>query len=190
MRRARLWLLLFVLGLFPGALLAAEEGSSTSGRHATELFQWINFAIVAGVILWLCVRKAPRFFRSRAEEIGSRITKATAAKALAERELREAEKRLAGLAQEIAGLRAQGENEALAEAERIRALTASDALKIRAAATAEILAAEGAARSELKRMAAALAMEGAESLLAKQLTAQVQEALVGDFVKSLRRSAS
>ena len=48
-----------------------------------------------------------------------------------------------------------------------------------------VLAAERAARIELKALAAKLAVDGAESLLAKQLTAQVQESLVGGFVKSL-----
>jgi F0F1-type ATP synthase membrane subunit b/b' len=57
--------------------------------------------------------------------------------------------------------------------------------KIAAAAKAEIEAAERAARLELKALAARLAVDGAESLLAKQLTAQVQASLLSNFVKSL-----
>jgi F0F1-type ATP synthase membrane subunit b/b' len=38
---------------------------------------------------------------------------------------------------------------------------------------------------ELKAMAAKLAVDGAESLLAKQLTAKAQETLISNFVKSL-----
>jgi F0F1-type ATP synthase membrane subunit b/b' len=52
------------------------------------------------------------------------------------------------------------------EAERIRALAKSDAEKIAVAAKAEIAAAERAARIELRALAAKLAVEGAESLLA------------------------
>jgi len=37
----------------------------------------------------------------------------------------------------------------------------------------------------LKAIAAKLAVDGAESLLARQLTPGAQEALIGDFVKSL-----
>ena len=50
---------------------------------------------------------------------------------------------------------------------------------------AEIDAAERAARLELKALAASLAVDGAESLLAKQLTPAAQETLVDTFVKSL-----
>jgi F0F1-type ATP synthase membrane subunit b/b' len=44
---------------------------------------------------------------------------------------------------------------------------------------------ERAARLELKAIAAKLAVDGAETLLAKQLTPQTQESLVSAFVKSL-----
>jgi len=53
------------------------------------------------------------------------------------------------------------------------------------AAKAEIEAAERAARLELKVIAANLAVDGAESLLAKELTPQAQESLLSAFVKSL-----
>ena len=82
-------------------------------------------------------------------------------------------------------LRVTAEGEAKAEAERIRNGTQSDIAKIGVAAKAEIEAAERAARLELKAIAANLAVDGAESLLAKQLTPQAQESLVANFVKSL-----
>jgi F0F1-type ATP synthase membrane subunit b/b' len=69
--------------------------------------------------------------------------------------------------------------------DRLRAATQSDAQKIAAAAKAEIEAAERAARLELKALAANLAVDGAESLLAKQLTPKAQESLISNFVKSL-----
>ena len=68
---------------------------------------------------------------------------------------------------------------------RLRAATVTDKEKIAAAARAEIEAAERAARVELKALAANLAVEAAESLLVKQLTAKAQESLISDFVKSL-----
>lgn len=167
-----------------GAAMAAGGSSATLDR-ATEIFKWINFLLLAGFFVWLCVKKAPAFFRVRADEIGSAVTKATATKAEADRVLREAEAKLARLGQEVAELRAQAQGEAAAEAERIRALAKSDAEKIAAAGQGEIHAAERAARVELKKIAAKLAVDGAESLLAKQLTAKTQEALVADFVKNL-----
>jgi F-type H+-transporting ATPase subunit b len=164
---------------------AAEEHENPAVENATELFKWINFAIVAGVVLWLCLKKAPAFFSGRAAAISSAITKATSAKAAADAQLREAESKLANLQTEITELRALAERESAAEVARLRAATQSDAQKIAAAAKAEIEAAERAARLELKALAAALAVDGAESLLVKQLTPKAQESLISGFVKSL-----
>lgn len=164
---------------------AAEEGGAAGAETATEIFKWINFAIVAGTLLWVCLKKAPGFFRGRAEAISSAITKAGSAKAAADAQLREAETKLANLDKEVAELRAFAEREATAEVERIRTATRSDLEKITAAAKAEIEAAERAARLELKAMAAKLAVDGAETLLVRQLNTQTQAGLISNFVKSL-----
>lgn len=164
---------------------AAEEGGAAAAETATEIFKWINFAIVVGTLLWVCLKKAPALFRGRAEAISSAITKAGSAKAAADAQLREAETKLANLDKEVAELRSSAEREATAEVERIRAATRYDLEKIASAAKAEIEAAERAARLELKALAAQLAVDGAEALLAKQLNAQAQAGLISNFVKSL-----
>jgi F-type H+-transporting ATPase subunit b len=164
---------------------AAEEGGNTTTERANEIFKWINFAIVAGLIAWVFLKLTPPFFRKNAENINAAITKATAAKAEADRQLREAEHKLAGLEQEVAQLRATAQREAAAEAERLRAITQSDIQKVGLASKAEIEAAERAARLELKVIAANLAVDGAQSLLVKELTPKAQESLVVAFVKSL-----
>ena len=164
---------------------AAEESSNSTTERANEIFKWINFAIVAGLIAWVFLKLTPPFFRKNAENINSAITKATAAKTEADRQLREAEQKLARLEQEVAQLRATAQREAAAEAERLRAITQSDIQKVGLAGKAEIEASERAARLELKAIAANLAVDGAESLLVKELTPKAQESLVAAFVKSL-----
>ncbi len=164
---------------------AAEESGNAAAERATEIFKWINFAIVAGVIVWVFGKLLPPVFRKRAEAVSSAITNATNAKAAADAQLREAESRLANLQKEVAELRPFAERESAAEVRRLRTATQSDAQKIAAAAKAEIEAAERAARLELKALAANLAVDGAETLLAKQLTPQAQESLISNFVKSL-----
>jgi F-type H+-transporting ATPase subunit b len=176
---------LFALLFAAAGAHAAEEGSNAAVERAAEIFKWINFAIVAGVIVWLFGKVLPPMFRKNAESISSAIRKATEAKAAADALLRDAEAKLANLEKEVAELRAFAEREASAEVTRIRAATQSDLQKIAAAAKAEIEAAERAARLELKAFAAKLAVDGAESLLAKQLNAQAQESLISSFVKSL-----
>jgi F-type H+-transporting ATPase subunit b len=175
-----------VVSLFAAvSLRAAEEGGNAATERATEVFKWINFAIVAALIVWVFGKKLPSVFRQRAEAVSSAITSATSAKSAADAQLRDAETRLANLQKEVAELRALAEKEAAAEVERLRAATLSDAQKIAAAAKAEIEAAERAARLELKALAANLAVDGAESLLTKQLTPKAQESLISNFVKSL-----
>jgi F-type H+-transporting ATPase subunit b len=181
---------LFVCGallLFAAAASAAEQGAAQSGAP-TELFKWINFAIVAIALIWVFAKKLPPVYRSNAERISSAITKATGAKAEADRQLKDAEQRLARLEDDVRGLREQAQREGVAEAERFRALAKTDAEKVAIAAKAEIEAAERAARMELKALAAKLAVDGAESLLVKQLTPQTQESLIAGFVKSLQGS--
>ena len=168
----------------PGAH-AAEEGRGSATDGASEIFKWINFAIVAAFLIWCFLKKWPVWFRGNADKISSAITKATAAKEEAERQVAEAEAKLANLKQEIAALEAAAKREAAEEGERIRTLAESDAKKAGIAAQAEIEAAERAARLELRALAASLALDGAESLLAKQLTTAAQESLVDRFVKSL-----
>ncbi len=172
---------------FAAGACSADEGGGASAAP-TELFKWINFAIVAAALIWLFGKVLPPKFRANAKKIGSIITKAAAAKAEADRKLRDAEQRLARLEEEVRGLREQAQKQAVVEAERIRAMAKSDAEKIALAAKAEIEAAERAARIELKTLAAKLAVDGAESLLTKQLTPQTQDALVAGFVKSLQGS--
>ena len=176
--------LLFSL-LFLALNTHAEEAGSASQQSAENLFKWINFALVAGVIVWLCLKKGPAFFGRRAEVISSEIQKSTEAKKQAEQQLQDAETKLQNLEKEVADLRATAQRESVAEAERIRNLTVTDAKKIDDAGKAEVDAAERAARLELKAFAANLAINGAESLLLKQLTPAAQEALINNFVKTL-----
>jgi F-type H+-transporting ATPase subunit b len=163
---------------------AVEEGRGSVTDGANEIFKWINFAIVAAALIWFFWKKSV-WFRGNADKITSAISEAAAAKEEAERQVEEAEAKLANLKQEIAALQAAAKREAAEEGERIRALAEGDAKKVGTAAQAEIHAAERAARLELKALAASLAVDGAESLLARQLTPAAQESLVDTFVKSL-----
>lgn len=186
-RLALLLALILILFGTSASTRAAEEKQAGHGASGavTTAFKWIHFAIVAGGIGYLCLAKGPSFFRGRAERIGSAITQAAAAREAAERQLREAEARLAGLEKEVSELRTAARREASAEGVRIRVATQREGEKIAAATQAEIEAAERAARVELKALAAKLAVDGAESLLARQLTPKVQESLVKSFVESL-----
>src|SRR5207249_8909936 len=124
--------ILFVPLLASVSLQAAEGGCNAATERATEIFKWINFAIVAGVIVWVFGKLLPPVFRKRAEAVSSAITIATSAKAAAEVQLHDAETSLANLQKEVAELRAFAERESAAEVERLRAATLNDIQKIAA----------------------------------------------------------
>ena len=187
LRKVYYSLFVCALGLFSaGPAFGAEEGGGSAEHSSEMIFKWIHFAILAGLVYWVFGKLLPPVFRRNADNISSAITKATAAKVEAERKLQEAVTKMGSLEREIAEFRVQAQRDAAAEVERLRAATVIDVEKIRAAAKAEIDAAERAARVELKGLAARLAVDGAESLVAKQMTPAVQEAMISSFVQSLQ----
>jgi F-type H+-transporting ATPase subunit b len=187
MRKIYNTLFMCAIGLFlASAAFGAEEGGSSAEHSSEIIFKWIHFAILAGLLYWVFGKLLPPVFRRNADNISSAISKATSAKAEAERRLQEAVAKMGNLEREIAEFRAQAQQDAAAEVERLRAATVLDVEKIRAAGKAEIEAAERAARVELKELAAKLAVDGAETLVAKQMTPAVQEAMISSFVQSLQ----
>jgi F0F1-type ATP synthase membrane subunit b/b' len=179
--------------LFAGSAWAAEEGGGRENLFIAPvgwLFRWIHFIIIFGGAGYLIAKKAPAFFRSRAEKIVASITESARVKDEAARKLKEAEEKLARLDQELAELRQTAQREAAAEGERLRALAQDEAQKIERAAQMEIQAAERAARMELKALAARLAVERAEVVIRQQLTPQTEAAILQSFVQNLGRGAN
>lgn len=164
-------------------VLAAEEGAEAS--PLTPVFQWINFAIVAGLIGWLLVKKAPPFFARRATQIASAIDDAGRVKAKADAQRRDAEQRLANLAAEIEQLREAARRDAAAESQRIQAAAKEEAAKIQAAARLEVDAAARGARIELRALATRLSIERAEAVLRAEMTPATEEGMFTTFLGEL-----
>jgi F0F1-type ATP synthase membrane subunit b/b' len=165
---------------------AAEQGASPAEGTVGEVFKWIHFAILAAVAYWLFTKVLPPHIRRNADGISSAISKATAARAEAEKKLKEAAAKLTSLEHEIALFREQAQEDAAAELERLHRITKIEIEKVSVAAKVEIEAAERAARVELKALAARLAVDRAESLVATQMTPAVQDAMINNFVQSLQ----
>lgn len=181
------------LGLFfflVAAPVLAQEGETSPAESATgQIFRWLNFAIIFGLIVY-GLRKAGPYFRSRSEEISRRIAEGTRAREAAEKQRRQAQAKLAGIENEVAELRVEAKRGSEAEAERLRALAKREAETIERAAQAEIAAAERAARLELKTLAARMAVERAEAVLRQELTPSAEATLFRTFVAEVERSAN
>lgn len=181
-------------GIFCLALLCAapafaqEESTQPENTTAGWIFRWLNFAVVFIAIVYVLVKKGGPAFRARAEAIQAAIAEGARAREEAEQRRLEAERKLAGIQQEITAMRLQAKRDAEIETERIRSLAREYAIKVDRAAEAEIAAAERAARFELKATAARLAVERAEEQLRQQLTPPADSQLVRNFVGDLAGS--
>ena len=173
--------------LFLAASAFGAEGGGNPGEEPVgTIFKWLHFVVVAGLAYWVFGKVLSPFFRGEADSISAAIEKGTAAKADAEQRLKEAARKMANLEREVAAFRSEAQKDAEAELERLRGATKLDLEKIHLAARAEIEAAERAARIELRELAAKLAVDGAESLVAKQMTPALQDAMIHSFVESLQ----
>ena len=169
-------------------LFAQEEGSPAE-TITGQVFHWLNFAIIAALIVY-GLRKAVPAFRAHTDSIAQSIAEGGRAREEAQRRKAEAERRMADLPAEIERLKAQAKKESAAETERIRAMAREEAEKIERAAQAEIHAAERASWIALKKLAAGLVIARATALLADRITPEANSALFRGFLKGLRENVN
>lgn len=162
-------------------LLAKGTGLSVDGAYWLAVV--LNFAMVAGVIVWAARKNLPAIFRNRTGSIQKSLEEARRASEDANRRLSDIESRLSRLDDEISQMKAASEKEAAMAEERIKSAAAEDARRIIESAHQEIEAASKAARRELTAHAADLAV----SLAAKQIHVDTptDQALLRHFAQQL-----
>jgi F-type H+-transporting ATPase subunit b len=143
----------------------------------------LNFAIVAGILIWAARKYLPDAFRNRTASIQKAMEEARKASEEASRRLTEIESRLSKLDTEIVGMRAQAEKEALLEEAKIKAAAEEEARRIIESAGQEIAAAAKTARRELKVFAADLAVSLATNNI--RIDEPTDQALVRGFAQQL-----
>jgi F-type H+-transporting ATPase subunit b len=145
--------------------------------------EFINFGVVAAVLVWAGRKALPGFFRSRTEAIQKAMQEAQKASAEARARLSDIELRLSKLDSEIASMRDSSENEAVKEEQRIKAATEEEAQRVVAMAEQEIAAAAKAARRLLTAHAADLAVSLAQKQI--RIDGPTDQALVRNFAGQL-----
>ena len=144
----------------------------------------LNFAVVAGAILWASKKYLPAMFKNRTASIQQAMAEARKTSEEANRRLADIEARLSNLGKEIEEMRVAAENEAAAEEARTKAAAIEDARRIVESAEQEIAAAARAARRDLTAYAADLAV----SLARKQI--HVDAGTDQDLIRSFARQLS
>jgi F-type H+-transporting ATPase subunit b len=190
----------------PSAETMAQESESGDNvyRHSTSvrllgrwlhldqeasarLFEYLNFAILAGAILFAMFKYLPKTFRANREDIQHRLVDARTATEQANERLAAIEQRLSRLDEEIAAIAKQAEKDSVEDEARIKASIETERQRIVEAVSRDIAAASSAAQRDLKRFAAGLAVDRAAQRIA--LTEDDDRALVREFSSSLRLQA-
>jgi F-type H+-transporting ATPase subunit b len=154
---------------------------------AARLFEYLNFAILAGAILFALRKYLPKTFRANREDIQHRLVDARTATEQANERLAAIERRLSRLDEEIAAIGKQAEKDSFEDEARIKASIETERHRIIEAVTRDIAAASSAAQRDLKRFAAGLAVDRAAQRIA--LTEDDDRALVREFSQSLGKQA-
>ena len=165
--------------------IARITGASTGTAYL--LCVLLNFAVIAGIILWVSRKYLPGAFSARTAAIQKAMQEAQKASEQARRRLAEIESRLMKLEVEIGMMRDTAEKEAAAEEARIQAAAQEDARKMLESAQLEIAAALKAARRELTAYAADLAVGLAQKQI--QVDAATDQSLVRNFAGQLGASS-
>ena len=180
--------LIFLFMALP-ALAAEAAGTDPAESTTGSIFRWLNFLIVFGGIVYLIAKHGGAFFRGNAKEIAASIVEATAVKAEADRELSEAEAKIARLDQDVSEMREGARRNWAAESERLRVSGRAEIDKINLAARGELAASERAAQQQVREIAASLAVERAAALVGSMMNAQIRGRMFQSFLGEIGKGA-
>ena len=190
MKHPASWVLL--IGLVAAQAAVAQESKSGTGQSGAAdqsagltFWNWANFLVLAGAIVYFAAKSGGPFFVARSRQIRKEMLEAGDVRKEAEERAAAVDRKLASLGADIARLKTESEQERQAEIERLRRHRESERAKIHAHADREIESAGKAARLELKRYAAELALHLAEQKVRAAMNEQIQDALVRAFVGDL-----
>ncbi len=150
---------------------------------AARVFEYLNFAVLAGAVLFYLAKNLPKGFRANREKIQQQLVDARTATQQANERLAAIEKRLGRLDEDIAAIGKQAEKDSLEDEARIKASIESERQRIMDSVTRDIASASSAAQRNLKQFAAGLAVDRATQKLI--LTTDEDHALLQEIAQSL-----
>jgi F0F1-type ATP synthase membrane subunit b/b' len=155
-------------------------------------WKWANFAILAAGLGYLIGKNVPPLFRKQSDEIQAALAESAKIKREAADYAAKVEARLASLQNEIQKLREDAHAEMLAESERVRRETEHHVQRIREQSVQEIDLMTRAAKAELRKYAAELAIGLAEERIRFRMNPETQDRLANGLLHDLhdRRTAN
>lgn len=177
--------LMAVTHLLSWPVFAAEEGGHSDGTGT--VWRIINFAIlVAALLLAARYFKLKDFFTSRKDSIKNELEEARRAKEAAERKVKEFELKLSLLDKRIEEIYREIRSEGELEKKKIveEALLSAEKIKEQARITVEQEIKK--AKEGIKGEIAQVAVEMAEEILRKELTAADHERLIREYLERVK----
>ena len=159
-----------------------------SVETTANIFEVINFLIIALAIAVPLGRWLPKYLRQRKEKLQSDIASARKVTEDANARLSAVEAKLATLGDEIQKFRDEVEIESKQDEARIKASLAEESTRIVESAEQEIGVAAAQARRGLRNFATGLAIDRAAQQLV--LTPEADRALIAEFVSGVARNGS
>ena len=188
--------LVLILGLACAACALPQESPAPAHTNEAEAgdpwiwWKWANFAILAAGLGYLIGKNVPPLFRKQSEEIQAALAESAKIRQEAADYAAGVEARLANLQSEIQKLREDAHAEMLAESERVRRETEHHVQRIREQSVQEIDLMTRAAKAELRKYAAELAIGLAEERIRFRMNPATQDQLVAGFLHDIDQRAA
>ena len=181
--------LMVVTGLvfLPTVVLASGGGGHADSGVILKDFAYrcFNFALLVGLLAYFVTKPIRKGLKGRTAEVENALADAQAAKEAAEAKHLEYSEKLAKATEEIAGITDSIRREGELERNKIIVAAKELAIKIEQEADNKASGVVAKARADLREEAASLAVELAEDLLKKQVTADDQKRLVDEYMQKV-----
>lgn len=174
----------------PQEAAAGKPASETSepGEGGSWIWwKWANFALLAVGLGYLIGKNVPPLFRKQSDEIQKALAEAAKVKQDAALYAADVESRLANLQKEIEALRQSAHADMTAESERVRRETEHHLQRIQEQAVQEVALMTRAAKDELRKYVAELAVSLAEQRIRARMNPATEDKLVSGFLRDLRQ---
>jgi len=190
MKKRRLWIgIAFAIALLAAAgSAAASEGSAAAGWGVLDTVgRIVNLAILLGILFFALRKSLPVIFANRREGIRTALEEARRARQAVEAKLQSIEEKMSRVDAELESIRKSAGQEAEEERRRILEMSQREADKIVAAARQGIEGLTRTAEKELRRYAAELAVDLAETRLRHDVGEADQKKMFEKFVNKLEK---
>lgn len=175
------------LVLLPAVVLASGGGGHADSGVILKDFAYrcFNFALLVGLVAYFVTKPIRKGLKGRTEEIEKTLADAQAAKEAAEAKHLEYSEKLAKATEEIASITDSIRREGELERDKIIAAAKELAINVEQEAENKAAGVVTKARTELREEAASLAVELAEDMLKKQVSADDQKRLVEEYMQKV-----